>query len=79
MAHERYFVVFHEQQWRIKHNGKYSAGYPTHAEALRAGINAAYKDGECGHQAQVLVHGQDLLFHAEWTYGQDPYPPDERP
>jgi putative membrane protein len=28
-----------------------------------------------GHDAQVLVQGQDLLFKTEWTYGHDPFPP----
>lgn len=73
MAHERYYVVFHEEQWQIKHNGQYSGPYPTQAAAIRAAIDAAQKDGERGNEAQVLVHGEDLLFRAEWTYGLDPY------
>lgn len=71
---ERYFVVFHEEQWKIRHNGQHSGPYPTQAEAMDAAIDAAKKDGERGQRAQVLVHGEDLRFYAKWTYGQDPYP-----
>jgi hypothetical protein len=75
MAHERHYIVFHEGHWRVKHEGKFSDPYPSQAAAIAAAIEAANRDGEYGHQAQVLVHGEDLLFSAVWTYGLDPYPP----
>jgi hypothetical protein len=75
MAHERHYIVFHEGHWRVKHEGKFSAPYPSQAAAIAAAIEAANRAGEYGNQAQVLVHGEDLLFSAVWTYGLDPYPP----
>ena len=39
-------------------------------------IEAAQKAGQRGAAAQVLVQGRNGSFVAEWTYGQDPYPPD---
>jgi hypothetical protein len=75
MAHERHYIVFHEGHWRVKHEGKFSDPYPSQAAAVAAAIEAAHRGGEYGNQAQVLVHGEDLLFSAVWTYGLDPYPP----
>ena len=77
MAHERYFIVFDEGHWRIKHNGQLSDPYPSQAAAVRAGIDAAYHAGSYGDQSQVLVHGDDLLFRAVWIYGLDTYPPSQ--
>ena len=75
MAHELYYIVFHEGCWRVKHNGQLSNPYPSQAAAITAAIEAAQRDGQYGNQAQVLVHGDDLLFSAVWTFGLDPYPP----
>jgi hypothetical protein len=75
MAHERHYIVFHEGHWRVKHDGQFSDPYPSQAAAIAAAIEAANRDGEYGNQAQVLVHGEDLLFSAVWTYGLDRYPP----
>jgi DcmR-like sensory protein/uncharacterized protein DUF2188 len=75
MAHEQYYIVFNNEHWRVKHNGQLSAPYLTQAAAIEAAIEAAHRDGEYGNQAQVLVHGEDLLFSAVWTYGLDRYPP----
>jgi hypothetical protein len=71
MAQERYFVIFHDGQWKIRHKRR---AYQTQAEGVKAAIDAANKVGDQGHEAQVLVHGDDLLFHATWTHGQDSYP-----
>jgi hypothetical protein len=75
MAHERHYIVFHEGHWRVKHGGQFSDPYVSQAAALATAIEAAQRHGEHGNQAQVLVHGEDLLFSAVWTYGLDPYPP----
>jgi hypothetical protein len=75
MAHERHYIVFHDGHWRVKHQGKFSVPYTSQAAAVAAAIEAAHRDGEHGSQAQVLVHGEDLLFSAVWTYGLDTYPP----
>ena len=75
MTREQYFVVFHDQQWKIKHNDRHSEPFPTQAAAIKKAVKLAHADGKAGRNAQVLVQGKDLLFKTEWTYGQDPYPP----
>ena len=75
MPREQYFVVFHENQWKIKHNDRHSEPYPTQAAAMKKAVALAHADGEGGRDSQVLVQGKDLLFKTEWTYRHDPYPP----
>ena len=75
MAREQYFVVFHDNQWKIKHNDQHSEAYATQAAAMKRAVALARADGKGGRDSQVLVQGKDLLFKTEWTYGHDPYPP----
>ena len=60
MAKEQYFVVFHENQWKIKHNDR-------HWDVVRL----AHEERSKGHDARVLMQGTELLM----THGHDPYPP----
>jgi hypothetical protein len=71
----QYFVVFHENEWKISLNGKHYGPYQTQANAIRAAVDAAHIEGGKGNDAQVLVQGQNNQFRTEWTYGNDPYPP----
>ncbi len=75
MARAQYFVVLHEGQWKIKHEGKHYGPYSTQRDAIRVAVDTAQKAGKSGHDAQVLVQGQNNQFRTEWTYGHDPYPP----
>lgn len=75
MARAQYFVVLHEGQWKIKYNDKHFGPYQTQAAAIRVAVDTAQKSGQQGHDAQVLVQGQNHQFRTEWTYGNDPYPP----
>ena len=75
MARDQYFVVLHEGQWKIKHNGQHSRPYATQAEAIKSAIDEAHSVHKEGGLSQVLVQGEDLQFREEWTYGKDPYPP----
>jgi hypothetical protein len=75
MARAQYFVVLHENQWKIKYEGQHYGPYASQREAIRFAVDAAHKHGGQGHDAQVLVQGQNNQFRAEWTYGNDPYPP----
>lgn len=75
LAHQRYFIVFDQGHWRIKHNGQLSEPYASQAVALRAAVDAAYHAGSYGDEAQVLIRGDDRLFSAVWIYGLDIYPP----
>jgi hypothetical protein len=59
----------------IKHNGKHYGPYTTQKAAIRAAVDAAHKTGKAGQGAQVLVQNEQNRFRAEWTYGNDPYPP----
>ena len=75
MARAQYFVVLHENQWKIKFQEKHYGPYLTQKAAIAVAVDAAQKSGKNGHDAQVFVQGQDNKFRAEWTYGNDPYPP----
>lgn len=72
MARDQYFVVIHNNEWKISYNGKHYGPYPTQRAAIRAAVDAAHK---AKGDAQVLVQGTDNKFRTEWTYGNDPYPP----
>ncbi|MBB3461273.1 DUF2188 domain-containing protein [Rhizobium sp. BK377] len=75
MARAQYFVVLHEGQWKIKHNDKHYGPYQTQKAAIKEAVDTAHKAGKQGHDAQVLVQGENNQFRTEWTYGNDPYPP----
>lgn len=75
MARVRYYVVLHEGQWKVKHDDKHYGPYNTQKAAIRAAVDAAHTSGKNGHDAQVLVQGENNQFRTEWTYGHDPYPP----
>jgi hypothetical protein len=75
MARSQYFVVHHEGQWKISFDGKHYGPYNTQKAAIKVAVDAAHQSGKDGHDAQVLVQGQNNQFRTEWTYGHDPYPP----
>lgn len=75
MARSQYFVVLHENQWKISFNGKHYGPYSTQKVAIRATVDAAHDTGKSGQDAQVMVQGVNNQFRTEWTYGNDPYPP----
>ena len=75
MSRAQYFVVFHENQWKISFEGRHYGPYSTQAEAIRTAVDTAHTAGNQGHDAQVLVQVENNQFRAEWTYGNDPYPP----
>jgi hypothetical protein len=75
MARLQYFVVYHNQEWKITFDGKRYGPYDTQKAAIQVAVNTAHKAGREGYDAQVLVQGQGNLFRTEWTYGHDPYPP----
>ena len=75
MARLRYFVVIQQGQWMISCDGTHHGPYRTQADAIRAAVDTAHRNGNAGHDAQVLVQGMNNQFRTEWTYGHDPYPP----
>lgn len=75
MARLQFFVVRHDNEWKIKFNGDHYGPYGTQAIAIRKAVDWAHAEGTKGNDAQVLVQGLNNQFRAEWTYGNDPYPP----
>jgi hypothetical protein len=76
VAHQKYYVVFHEGAWKITYDGKRYGPYANQREAYRSAVDAAQKAGKQGDQAQVFIQRRDNNeFRVEWTYGNDPYPP----
>ena len=75
MSRAQYVVVYTGGQWKISHNQKHYGPYDTQRAATKAAVEAAHKAGQQGHDAQVLIQGQNNQFRTEWTYGHDPYPP----
>lgn len=75
MARAQYVVVNHGGQWKIAFNNQHYGPYATQADAIKVAVDSAHKAGRDGHDAQVLVQGQNNQFRTEWTYGHDPYPP----
>lgn len=75
MARLAYYVVYHENQWKVKFEGKHYGPYNTQKAAIKEAVDTAHKAGKIGHDAQVLIQGTNNQFRTEWTYGHDPYPP----
>lgn len=75
MARAVYYVVNAQGRWKIKHGDQYFGPYATQRDAIRASVDAAHQSGKNGHDAQVLIQGQNNQWRTEWTYGHDPYPP----
>lgn len=76
MARTQYFVVLHENQWKITLNGKHYGPYANQKAAINAAVDAAHKTGQTNAEgSQVLVQDTHNQFRTEWTYGNDPYPP----
>jgi hypothetical protein len=75
MTMAQYFVVNRQGAWKIKYREELFGPYLSQAEALRLAVDAAQELGTRGTESQVLVEGEPEHFHAEWTFGQSPYPP----
>jgi Uncharacterized protein conserved in bacteria (DUF2188) len=76
MSRDQYFVVLHDDKWKIKDGDEHSQPFPTQAAAITEAVNQAHAAASVqGALSQVVVQGEDLQFRDEWTYGKDPYPP----
>ncbi|MGH8262295.1 MAG: DUF2188 domain-containing protein [Steroidobacteraceae bacterium] len=75
MTPAQYYVVNRSGAWKIKFRDDLFGPYLNQAEALRLAIDAAQNLGRRGTKSQVLIEGEPDHFHAEWTFGQNPYPP----
>jgi hypothetical protein len=57
MARDQYFVVLHDDKWKIKHNDQHSDPYPSQAAAVEDAIARAKRAHDQGELTQVLVQG----------------------
>jgi hypothetical protein len=73
MALEQYFVVHHNNEWKIIFKDKHYGPYASQQESIKVAIDCAYAMGEIGIAAQVLVQDADQKLKTEWAYGQDFY------
>jgi Uncharacterized protein conserved in bacteria (DUF2188) len=71
MAAEQYFILLHNNEWKISFNGKHYGPYATQGEAIEAATDAAYAMGEIGIDAQVLVQDADQEMRTKWSYDRD--------
>jgi hypothetical protein len=71
----RYVVLQEGNEWHIRSaNHLFTDSFPSKAQALRAAIGLAERDGERGHAPEVLVRHEDQRFITEWIYGEDLHP-----
>ena len=71
MAAEQYFIVLHNNEWKISFKEKLYGPYATQGEAIEAALDAAYAMGEIGIDAEVLVQDADQKIRTEWAFGQN--------
>jgi hypothetical protein len=70
MARAHYYVVHHQNEWKISFENKHYGPYATQAAAIRAAVDTAREAGKQGHDAQVLVQGVNNQFRHRmdvWT------------
>ena len=71
MAAEQYFIILHNDEWKISFKDKHYGPYATQAEAIEAAIDAAYAMGEIGIDTEVLVQDSEQKLRSAWSYIQD--------
>jgi hypothetical protein len=57
LTRDRYIVVFHEGDWKIRRSGGLSARYRTQQEAVLDALHSARKASRRGEAVQVLLEG----------------------
>lgn len=68
MAHVRYFVIPHAENWLVTLDGRAMAHVSTRREAINSAIVMADLMGSMGHDADVMLdEGEKLVLI--WTYG----------
>ena len=71
MVRTQYFVTHHQGQWNVVLNSVPYGPHPNQKAAIRAAVEAAHQTPN----SQVMVQNHLSQWRAEWTYGNDPYPP----
>jgi len=80
MFRTQYVVVEHDGQWEIRLDGRPCGQYHSRRDALSAAIEAAHKAAlesrGFNYPPRVLAQSKhSRQMEAEWTHGEDPYPP----
>lgn len=71
MARKRYWVVPVSSAWAVKLDQQVLSNHYLKSEAIDAGQKVA----KANQPSQLIVKRQDGTIEFEWTYGNDPYPP----
>jgi hypothetical protein len=71
---EKVYVLSHGLQWKVQCEHCGSQITSTQAEAIKL-AKKHVANLTAGTLSQILIQGDGGKFRAEWTYGQDPYPP----
>ena len=72
------YVVPHGYQWKVTCEHCAPGQHEAYASTQHEAMAIAWRHvGElpAGTLSQILISGQDGRYRAEWTYGNDPYPP----
>jgi hypothetical protein len=71
---EKIYVLSYGPQWKVQCNHCKSMIVSTQSEAIKIARKHVAELPE-GTLSQILIQRDDGQYRAEWTYGQDPYPP----
>jgi hypothetical protein len=67
MVPVRYFVVRHDNKWRIEFEDTYQNGFTTQKDALIGAMQMARLKAREGGKVEVLVQSDAGVWHTEWT------------
>lgn len=69
------YVLSHGTKWKVKCDHCDSEVKDTQAEAIK--VAKRHVTGlPAGTLSQILIQRDNGQFRAEWTYGEDPFPPE---
>jgi len=71
MARKVFRVVPSGTNWQVKHNGQVLSNHYLKAPAIEHGRAYALAN----QPSQLVVHKANGEIETEWTYGNDPFPP----
>lgn len=67
----KYFVVYHEEQWKIRYSDTLYGPYDRQKTAISQAIDMALIVGQAGGTAQVLVENERGEARLEWPLAHD--------
>jgi hypothetical protein len=70
MSPKRYFIVGHDDEWKIKFADEEFGPYRSQSEAMMFAVDAARKLMKRGAAAEVCLLGENGNFSAEWSGDQ---------